>query len=179
MKVAFAREIDGGYSIISLVNSAYYVTELPAKCEKTGYPVIMSPEAHDHIESIASKTKAHISRVNRDVRQLIEKFVQECSDATVASNNNVGNVELLEKALAYQWAYVNLGRLLNRTIERKFENTPEATEVFDINFKSSVIEAALMDGYNLPEKVTEIKCQNSDNEVACVKEVILNLLGVK
>jgi hypothetical protein len=151
VKLAFAKEIQGGYKIVSLFHSPYAVTRLPQNCEKTGFPVLFSPNAYDAVEGVGQMISDHVQRVVGEVAQVLQRFTKEAIQHREASGSLPENFELRLISLGYQGASALISRTIIKSLQKDATAGPILANVVAHETAEVATDLAREDGHYIPD----------------------------
>lgn len=155
MKFAFAKEVVGGYRIANLGREAYTVTNLPQKCDLTGFPVILCSDVFDYIENSFDMAGDHVERFMRDLDILVGRFNNEIQQAIEVAQASPGNYDFKAVRLGYLIA----ASVLSKTIVDSFANDAKLgnnlTKRNVAELEVDIADLAAENGIYIPEKLVK------------------------
>lgn len=97
--LAFAKPIDGGYSVISALCSRYFEIELPSICSRSGIPVVVAPNIHDKLMDVVTRHKQILGILGAKLQRELKEWQKVCR-IIIDEGLESGSTEALAQALA-------------------------------------------------------------------------------
>lgn len=162
--LAFAKQVPGGFKIVSLDSLPYTVTELPKDCPATGHPVIVSPDTYDFLASIGEQVTNHLERLGKDFRSIIVKFLDEHINSLDNYQRNPTDWNSKVIALGYSGAVASIFRRIVNECVKQIRRGDIIGERALQTIKKEICTLAANDGWHIPNDNQQLEIPIEDFE---------------